>query len=99
MLSQLLFAAARPGQDLMRIDSERAREIQITLVEGFQLLGSFDVRLREYAARKLHKQGVHLIKARRMPSPKQAHWGLCHAAWLVLHPRMQQTDDLYWLNI
>ena len=56
-------------QDLMRIDSARAREIQITLVEGFQLLGSFDVRLREYAAQKLHKQGVHLVKARALPAP------------------------------
>ena len=53
----------------MRIDSERAREIQITVVEGFQLLGSFDVRLREYAAQKLHKQGVHLVKARSQMHP------------------------------
>ena len=49
-------------QDLMRIDSERARDIRVTIVEGMELLGSFDVRLREYAADKLHKQGVHLIK-------------------------------------
>lgn len=46
----------------MRIDAERARDIRITLVEGAQLLGTFDVRLREYAARKLHKEGVHLLK-------------------------------------
>ena len=46
----------------MRIDAERARDIRISLVEGAQLLGSFDVRLREYAARKLHDQGTHLIK-------------------------------------
>ena len=49
-------------QDLMRIDSERARDIRVTIVEGMQLLGSFDVRLREYAADKLHKQGVQLVK-------------------------------------
>ena len=46
----------------MRIDSERARDIRVTIVEGMELLGSFDTRLREYAADKLHKQGVHLIK-------------------------------------
>ena len=46
----------------MRIDNERAREVRITIIEGAQLLGSFDVRLREYAANKLQKQGVHLIK-------------------------------------
>lgn len=34
----------------------------MTLVEANEVLGSFDVRLREYAARKLHKQGVHLIQ-------------------------------------
>jgi hypothetical protein len=49
-------------QDLMRIDAERARMVRITLVEGMQLLGTFDVRLREYAARKLHNQGVNLVK-------------------------------------
>lgn len=48
----------------MRIDAERARDIRITLVEGAQLLGSFDGRLREYAARKLHNQGIHLVKVR-----------------------------------
>ena len=57
------------AQDLVRIDAERARDIRITLVEGLQLLGSFDVRLREYAARKLHKQGVHLVKVCRPPPP------------------------------
>ncbi|KAK9817823.1 hypothetical protein WJX72_002730 [[Myrmecia] bisecta] len=48
--------------DLRRIDPERARDMRVTLVEAQELLGSFDTRLREYAARKLHKQGVHLIK-------------------------------------
>ena len=51
-------------QDLMRIDSERAREIRVTLVEGLQILGSFDTRLREYAAKKLHNQGVSLVKVK-----------------------------------
>lgn len=31
-------------------------------MEASELLGSFDGRLREYAARKLQKQGVTLIK-------------------------------------
>ncbi|BDA46213.1 Internal alternative NAD(P)H-ubiquinone oxidoreductase A1 [Coccomyxa sp. Obi] len=51
------------SSDLMRIDAERARDIRITLIEGAQLLGSFDARLREYAARKLHNQGIHLVKS------------------------------------
>lgn len=51
-------------QDLMRIDSERAREIRVTLVEGMQILGTFDTRLREYAAKKLHNQGVSLVKVK-----------------------------------
>ena len=51
----------------MKIDSERAREIRVTIVEGMQLLGSFDVRLREYAANKLQKQGVQLVKV--IPRP------------------------------
>ncbi len=57
-------------QDLMKIDRERARDIRVTIVEGMQLLGSFDVRLREYAANKLHKQGVHLVKVN--PAPTQS---------------------------
>jgi NADH:ubiquinone reductase (non-electrogenic) len=32
------------------------------LIEANELLGSFDARLREYAARKLVKEGVHLVK-------------------------------------
>ena len=44
------------------MDSTRARDIRVTIVEGMQLLGSFDARLREYAATKLHKQGVSLVK-------------------------------------
>lgn len=35
---------------------------QVTLIEADQLLGSFDARLREYAARKLVAAGVHLTR-------------------------------------
>ena len=35
---------------------------QITLVEATEVLGSFDVRLREYTVRKLTKSGIHLLK-------------------------------------
>lgn len=28
---------------------------------ALQVLGSFDARLREYAARTLHRQGIHLV--------------------------------------
>ena len=45
----------------MRIDPDRARDVRVTLVEAMQLLGSFDARLREYAARTLHRQGIHLV--------------------------------------
>lgn len=34
----------------------------MTLIEGKEILGSFDASLREYAARKLIKQGVQLRK-------------------------------------
>ncbi|KAK9842472.1 hypothetical protein WJX81_001619 [Elliptochloris bilobata] len=47
--------------DLMKIDPDRARDVRVTLVEAMQLLGSFDSRLREYAARTLHRQGIHLV--------------------------------------
>lgn len=36
--------------------------LQITVVEAHELLGSFDARLREYAARKLVRAGVHLTR-------------------------------------
>ena len=35
---------------------------RVTLIEAQQVLGTFDAPLREYAANKLHKQGVHLVK-------------------------------------
>lgn len=35
---------------------------RVTLVEAKELLGSFDGSLREYAARKLVKQGILLRK-------------------------------------
>jgi hypothetical protein len=49
------------AQDLTRIDPDRARDVRVTLVEAMQLLGSFDSPLREYAARTLHRQGIHLV--------------------------------------
>ena len=36
---------------------------RVTLVEAAEILGSFDSRMREYAAGRLHKQGVELIQA------------------------------------
>ena len=35
---------------------------RVTLIEAQQVLGTFDAPLREYAANKLNKQGVHLMK-------------------------------------
>lgn len=57
-LTQSLVSAV---QDLMKIDPDRARDVRVTLVEAMQVLGSFDARLREYAARTLHRQGIHLV--------------------------------------
>ncbi len=37
----------------------------VTLIEAKELLGSFDLRLREYAARKLTSRGVQLLKVGR----------------------------------
>lgn len=51
------------NRDLHRLDPSRAADMRVTLVEANQLLGSFDARLREYAAGKLSRAGVHLVKA------------------------------------
>ncbi|KAL4457622.1 hypothetical protein ABPG75_012487 [Micractinium tetrahymenae] len=49
-------------RDLRKIDPGRARDMRITMVEANELLGSFDSRLREYAARRLTQEGVQLVK-------------------------------------
>lgn len=49
-------------RDLYKIDPNRARDMRITLIEADQLLASFDPSLREFAARKLTRAGVHLVK-------------------------------------
>lgn len=49
-------------KDLMRLDPHRAHDMRITLVEASELLGALNPRLREYAAHKLTKDGVNLIK-------------------------------------
>ncbi|KAL6769474.1 NDA1 [Auxenochlorella protothecoides x Auxenochlorella symbiontica] len=49
-------------KDLAKLDPNRARDMRITLIEADQLLSSFDARLREYAALKLTRAGVHLVK-------------------------------------
>lgn len=50
------------SRDLKKIDPDRALDMRITLIEANELLGSFDARLREYTARQLVKEGVHLVK-------------------------------------
>ena len=37
-------------------------DVRVILIEAQEVLGSFDVSLREYAAKKLTKQGVYLVK-------------------------------------
>ena len=39
-----------------------ARLFRVTLIEGKEILGSFDASLREYAARALVRSGVQLLK-------------------------------------
>ena len=50
--------------DMKRLYPDLARDARITLVEGRDILGSFDLNLREYAARHLTRNGVKLVKAR-----------------------------------
>jgi hypothetical protein len=52
--------------------SRCAHGLRLTLIEASELLGSFDARLREYAARKLIKAGVHLMKVPRRKTPPSA---------------------------
>ncbi len=49
---------------------------RVTLIEAQQVLGTFDAPLREYAANKLNKQGVHLMKV--------SSWHMTHAIQLLL---------------
>lgn len=48
--------------DIKRLYPDVARDTRVTLIEGRDILGSFDVTLREYAARHLTRQGVKLVK-------------------------------------
>ena len=41
---------------------ERQVNDRVILIEAQEVLGSFDTSLREYAAQKLTRQGVHLVK-------------------------------------
>lgn len=50
------------NRDLAKIYPDRAKAMRVTLIEAKELLGSFDASLREYAARKLTRQGVKLRK-------------------------------------
>lgn len=48
--------------DIRRLYPDLARDMKVTLVEANQILGSFDVRLREYTAQHLQRIGVRLMK-------------------------------------
>jgi hypothetical protein len=61
------------GTDIKRLYPDLARDIRVTLVEARDILGNFDVRLREYAARHLTRQGVKLVKVGKR---RALHWGL-----------------------
>lgn len=89
-------------QDLMRIDPNRARDVRVTLVEAMQLLGSFDARLREYAARTLHRQGIRLMQGMvkaRPRSPRTPSLGsalqCCHVpSYSLLHTCLRERNLL-----
>ncbi|GBF90543.1 internal alternative NAD(P)H-ubiquinone oxidoreductase, mitochondrial-like [Raphidocelis subcapitata] len=49
-------------RDLSKIYPDRAKAMRVTMIEAKELLGSFDGSLREYAARKLTRQGIRLRK-------------------------------------
>ena len=51
------------------MDSTRARDIRGDHCGGHAAAGSSHARLREYAATKLHKQGVSLVKVLAMGAP------------------------------
>ncbi|CUG05974.1 NADH dehydrogenase, putative [Bodo saltans] len=50
-------------QDIPKIDPALLKYCKVTLVEAGEILGSFDLTLRNYGAKKLTKMGVHLRKA------------------------------------
>ncbi|KAI8463743.1 MAG: hypothetical protein J3K34DRAFT_526753 [Monoraphidium minutum] len=50
------------NRDLTKIYPDRAKSMRVTIIEAKELLGSFDGSLREYAARKLTRQGIKLRK-------------------------------------
>lgn len=91
-LSAMAKASSYGLQDLMRIDSTRARDFRLTIVEGMQILGSFDVRLREYAAKKLHNQGVSLVKVPSLlaPSLLSSFEQICSEGCVIAIPLMSK---------
>ena len=56
--------------DMRRLYPDMARDARVTLVEGRDILGSFDIKLREYAAQHLTKNGVKLQKVRHTGDPQ-----------------------------
>lgn len=50
-------------QDIPKIDPALLKHCKVTLVEAGEILGSFDLTLRNYGSRKLKKMGVELRKA------------------------------------
>ena len=67
--SGLVCMCAKVNSKAKQISSCHCAADRVTLVEANEVLGTFDVRLREYAAKKLHKAGVHLMQVRFADPP------------------------------
>jgi NADH:ubiquinone reductase (H+-translocating) len=50
-------------QDIPKIDPALLRYCKVTLLESGEILGTFDLTLRNYGARKLRRMGIELRKA------------------------------------
>lgn len=77
--------------DIKRLYPDLARDMRVTLIEGRDILGSFDVTLREYAARHLTRQGVKLVKARRRAADAPRAW-----AAMIRAPAVFGVLDQAW---
>jgi Pyridine nucleotide-disulphide oxidoreductase len=59
--------------DMKRLYPDIWRDTRVTLVEGRDILGSFNIKLREYAARHLTRNGVKLTKVRARGAAQRLH--------------------------
>lgn len=100
------------NHELRNMYPERAKAMRITLIEAREVLGSFDTRLREYAAQKLVRQGVllrkgvvkevkeHHIELTVRPPENMALLGRCCCFGLFIHGvERNWSEQIYWLSM